>query len=145
MGTVVRLIWTIFQRALLPIALVGGGIVLVVYGAAYHTVTVVEEQEIEIETEPPMLLGPEFPGGDPELGGAPGFGPPGLEPPEFAPPFPIVHPPPEFAKRKVKVLVTEVEREPVVIREVTIGGLALSEPGRLERTYSGKPPSLCPT
>ena len=70
--------------------------------------------------------------------------PPGSEPPDFAPPFPV-QPPPELAKRKVKVLVTEVEREPVVIWEVTIGGLALAEPGTIERTYSGKPPSLCPT
>jgi hypothetical protein len=145
MGTVIRLLWAIVQRALVPIVLVGAGIALVVYGAAYHTVEVAEEQEIEIEVEPPMPFGPEFPGDDPELGGPPGFGPPGLEPPELAPPFPIVQPPPDFAKRQVKVLVTEVEREPVVIREVTIGGLVLLEPGTLERTYSGKPPSLCPT
>ncbi len=140
MGTVIRLLWAIVQRALVPIVLVGAGIALVVYGAAYHTVTVAEEQEIEIEVEPPMPFGPEFPGDDPELGG-----PPGSEPPEFAPPFPMDQLPPDLAKRKVKVLVTEVEREPVVIWEVTIGGLALLEPGTLTRTYSGKPPSLCPT
>ena len=32
-----------------------------------------------------------------------------------------------------------------LIREVTIGGVVLLESGKLRRTYTGEPPSLCPT
>ena len=40
--------------------------------------------------------------------------------------------------------VETVEGEPKLVREVTIGGLVLSD-GVLRRTYSGQPPSMCPT
>jgi len=38
-----------------------------------------------------------------------------------------------------------VESEPQLIREVTVGGVTLSDAGEIKRTYAGKPPSLCPT
>ena len=38
-----------------------------------------------------------------------------------------------------------VETEPQLIREVTVGGVTLSDAGEIKRTYAGKPPSLCPT
>ncbi len=37
------------------------------------------------------------------------------------------------------------ETEPQLIQEVTVGGLRLAEGGKIERTYSGDTPSLCPT
>lgn len=37
------------------------------------------------------------------------------------------------------------ETEPQLVREITVGGLTRGEDGRLQRTYSGDTPSLCPT
>ena len=42
-------------------------------------------------------------------------------------------------------LVAHIEPEWVLVREVTIGGVARLENGELKRTYSGQPPALCPT
>jgi len=41
----------------------------------------------------------------------------------------------------------DVREEPewVIVREVTVGGVVLLANGQLKRTYSGKPPSLCPS
>jgi hypothetical protein len=36
-------------------------------------------------------------------------------------------------------------REPAIIRDVTVGGLVRLDSGAIKRTYSGKPPSTCPT
>ncbi len=36
-------------------------------------------------------------------------------------------------------------QEPAVIRDVTVGGLVRLDSGAIKRTYSGKPPSACPT
>jgi hypothetical protein len=36
-------------------------------------------------------------------------------------------------------------REPAVIFDVTVGGLVRLDSGTIKRTYSGKPPSACPT
>ncbi len=36
-------------------------------------------------------------------------------------------------------------REPAIIRDVTVGGLVRLDSGAIKRTYSGKPPSACPT
>ena len=35
--------------------------------------------------------------------------------------------------------------EPQITREVTIGGLIRLSSGTIKRTYSGEPPSFCPT
>jgi hypothetical protein len=35
--------------------------------------------------------------------------------------------------------------EPVLIREVTVGGLMVDESGMLRKTYTGAPPRACPT
>jgi|WetSurMetagenome_2_1015567.scaffolds.fasta_scaffold414084_1 hypothetical protein len=37
------------------------------------------------------------------------------------------------------------EPESTIVREVTIGGVVLLANGHLKRTYTGKPPALCPT
>lgn len=44
-----------------------------------------------------------------------------------------------------KMLVSQDEREYVLVREVTVGGIARLADGQLRRTYSGQPPSLCPS
>ena len=46
---------------------------------------------------------------------------------------------------KETVIITEPESEPTLIREVSFGGVTLLASGELMRTYSGEPPSLCPT
>lgn len=146
---------TIFQRALLPTVMLGLGIASLVWGAKHHVLEVFEEQEIEISVAPPpemvqptappmgMPMGPDAMGGGmmPGFPGDPGFGPPGM-----AGPAPIMAgPPPEVQKIKQIVMISKEEPENQVVFEITIGGLALLETGELKRTYTGAPPSLCPT
>jgi hypothetical protein len=62
-------------------------------------------------------------------------------------PRPFPQGPPQFSNKTLQKT-TEVvinQSEPELIREVTVGGVALNESGKIKRTYSGKPPSLCPT
>ncbi|HPM80396.1 MAG TPA: hypothetical protein PLF81_06830 [Candidatus Anammoximicrobium sp.] len=129
-------------RAAVPLVLLAGGIASLAYGVARHTAVVSVEQEIEIDLAAPP--GMEFPGVE---GGAPGFGPPGFEPgmaaPDFPPPF--LQLPPELSKVKEKVIVSEPSSELTLIREVTFGGVVRLDTGVLWRTYTGDPPSLCPT
>lgn len=127
--------------------MLGLGIGSFVWGTNHHVLEIYEEQEIEISIAPPpeMMMPPGFPG-DPEGGMEPGFpGAPGFEEPGFGgpPPF-MAGPPPELQKVKQLVWVSKDEPESRAVFEVTIGGLAFVE-GELQRTYSGAPPSLCPT
>jgi len=134
------LVWGL--RAAVPLVLLAGGIASLAYGVARHTAVVSVEQEIEIDLAPPP--GMEFPG---EQGGVPGFGPPGFEPgvpgPDF--PAPFLQLPPELSKVKEKVIISEPSSELTLIREVTFGGVVRLDTGALWRTYTGDPPSLCPT
>jgi hypothetical protein len=41
--------------------------------------------------------------------------------------------------------ITFIETEPELVREVTYGGVTRLPTGQTKRTYTGKPPSLCPT
>ena len=41
--------------------------------------------------------------------------------------------------------VVTLDSEWAVVRDVTVGGVILLPDGHLKRTYSGKPPALCPT
>jgi len=127
--------WARILRAIPPLILLGGGIASVIYGAMYHTVPVSEEQEIEISLAPPPMPG--FPGEPPfeEPFGEPSFG----GPPD------MMAPPPFLEKVKETIVVTEEEREFKLIREVTFGGVTLLASGDIMRTYTGAPPSLCPT
>lgn len=152
-----RLIRTILRRGLLPIVMLGLGIASLVGGAKHHVLEIYEEQEITISIAPPpemmQPMGPPgFPGG-PDGGMEPGFpGQPGFEDPDFGdpqgmggmPPF-MAGPPPELQTVTQIVLVSTEEPESRAVFEITIGGLALLETGELQRTYSGAPPSLCPT
>ena len=131
--------WRIVVRLILPALLLVGGIASLIYGAKYHTAPVVEEKEIEVSLAPPM--------GD---GFLPGFeGPPGFPPPLEGPPglmSPMIELPPELMKQKQIISITKEEPESILIREITVGGVALLDSGELKRTYSGEaPPSLCPT
>jgi hypothetical protein len=136
--------WRIFRRVMLPLLVLAVGVVVLVHGVKKHTAHVFEEQEIEITIAPPPTPflqpgGPPGFGGPPGMGGMPGFdGPPGAMPPFGAPP-------PELRKVKQKIFVGKDEPEMAIVRDVTIGGLVLLDSGDLRRTYSGQPPSLCPT
>jgi hypothetical protein len=44
-----------------------------------------------------------------------------------------------------KYLAVQDEPERVLVREITIGGVTRLANGQLKRTYSGKPPLLCPS
>ena len=148
--------WKSVLRALLPIAVFLGALGLLIYGMRFHFVPVSQEEEIEVSIAPPTPFVP------PPIPGQPGEGPVFVDPFQRAlPPF--------LQTIKTKVIVTENESEPTLIREVTFGGVALltlqpdnevarevtfggvwnwsarRTSGSLMRTYSGQPPSLCPT
>jgi hypothetical protein len=128
------LIATILRRGLLPIVMLGLGIASLVWSAKHHVLEIYEEQEIKISLEMMQPMGPPgFPGG-PDGGMEPGF----------MPPF-MAGPPPELQTVTFFELVSKEEPESQAVFEITIGGLALLETGELRRTYSGAPPSLCPT
>ena len=129
--------WKSILRALLPIVLFAGAIGLLIYGARLHFVPVSHQEEIEVSIAPPT------PFATPPIPGQPLFGQPG-EGPLFVDPFQGA-PPPFLQTIKAKVIVAENESEPTLVREVTFGGVARLSSGSLMRTYTGQPPSLCPT
>jgi hypothetical protein len=140
----------VFFRAAIPLVLLASGIASLVYGVGHHSADVSVEQEIEIDLAPPPGIEP--PGW--EGFGPPGFGPPGegFDPagPAFGDPAlagmpPWLGPPPELSKVKEKFILTENASELSLIREITFGGVRRLSSGVLWRTYSGAPPSLCPT
>jgi hypothetical protein len=56
--------------------------------------------------------------------------------------------PPQFLKKTVVETKEETIflADPALIRDATFGGIVFNEDKQtLKRTYSGKPPSLCPT
>lgn len=129
-------------RVVVPLTLLAGGVAALVYGGVYHAAAVSVEQEIEIDLAPP-------PGVEPPGFGMPGEGfppaEPGVDDPALASPPPWLAPPPELTKVKQKVIVTDDVPEWALIREVTFGGVTRLSSGVLWRTYTGDPPSLCPT
>ena len=121
----------ILQRLVLPVLLIVAGAAAVIYGVKYHSTPVFEEIEVEKSVMVPAPF--------------PAFPPPG----QFSPlgegaPFPDA--PPLVSKLvTLKDQKSVPEFEPALVREVTFGGVALGESGKLWRTYTGAPPSLCPT
>jgi hypothetical protein len=105
-----------------PLVLILIGVGQVIYGVGFRTAPVTREEEGPPRPPPMPEPRPAFPfmGGD-------------------APPPPPPPPVPE------KLLVTEQESELQLIREVSIGGVTRLSSGELKRTYTGAPPSLCPT
>ena len=123
--------WAIVRRAILPALLVIGGVASLIYGAIFHSAPVLEERETKTTIEIPMGFPSEAPLGDAFSPGDTPFGGP-----------------PPFVKQAVTRidLVTLVESEPALMREVSVGGVVLLASGELKRTYSGtKGPSLCPS
>ncbi len=118
--------WAFIRRVVLPGLLLIGGLASLIYGARFHYLPVLtkETKEKTIDVPAPFSqIPPPFPG-------AQGF-----------------DGPPQFRKQTVKSTeeVTITVSEPAIIRDVTVGGVALNKFHELERTYSGKAPSLCPT
>ena len=108
------------------------GVSLLVYGAAVSRHDVLSEEMVTPSPPPEMPFFGPGPGG-------PGPGGPGGAMPPF------MRPPPRPPAEPVKVLRTITEREPKLVLEATRGGLMRMADGRLKRTYSGAPPSGCPT
>jgi len=140
--------WKISLRGILSLLLLTGGIASFTYGVKYHIREVIEEQEIEISIEIPEMTMDQSqfddqmgePGfeGEQGFGGEPGFDGP---PPDMM--FPGL--PPEMQKVTQVVMIGKEETEMVILRDLTVGGIVLLPSGKLKRTYTGKPPSLCPT
>ncbi len=102
-------------KVLLGVFLVSVGLSLIVYGVRFHSEPVLVEQEVE---------------------------PPAAEP---APPLFFTSRPPVIAPPAGKELVSLRESEPHLIREITVGGVTRLDSGEIKRTYTGKPPTACPT
>lgn len=122
--------WAFLRRTAPPIVLLLAGAALIVVGATHHDTKVVYE---DTYIPPPPPPPPEPP---PGLRGPGGFGP--RMP--FMPPEPPA-PPPE----PVLVFRTIIMPERQIILEATRGGVVRLADGRIKRTYSGAPPSGCPT
>ena len=138
-------------RATVPLVLLLAGVASLVYGLGYHLAIVSVEHEIEIDlTPPPPPPGMDMHGGmdmHPGPGVDPsGFGPPGegFGDPWLEEPPPWLAPPQELLTMRDTVVVSEQTAEPHLILEITYGGVRLDD-GVLWRTYTGEPPSLCPT
>jgi hypothetical protein len=118
---------TLVQRSI-PILLLVAGTASTIYGSRFHAQVVLEEREEEVEVLIPLAgaggMGLQMPGAE--------QGPGGLQ---------------DFIKEKRihKVLEEKIVPEWALCREVSIGGVKLLESGELQQTYSGRPPSLCPT
>jgi hypothetical protein len=140
----VRLLKTIAQREIWAVAmlLAGGGALC--YGWLFRTVEVFQEEEREETVWVPAPFGAEA---------APSEQPPA---PEGADPFRSPpDEPPGVVKQKITAKYWQPHFQPewVVVRDVTFGGLTrfvdVDKDGKqevqLRRTYTGTPPSLCPT
>lgn len=150
-------------RRLLPIAFLLAGLGSLLYGALFHVVTVEEEKEREISIMVPAPFGPgeapgerreEAPPSPPPM--PPADGDPFQTPPPGAArddgaanPFenhaPLLPPGMKLEKVTEKYVESGEDPEWVIIREVTFGGVVRLANGTLKRTYSGKPPALCPS
>ena len=142
------------KRFLAMVFLLLGGAGSLLYGSFCHRVTVEEDKQREISIAVPTMS--EFgdtsfePGGDTMAGDIDPFHTPsdGGDPSENPfenPPGPPVPFGMRFEKVTEKYVESSEEWEPTIVWEVTIGGVVRMANGPLKRTYSGKPPALCPT
>ena len=107
---------------LVALVVVLGATGMIVYAVGFHSLPVLAEQKVDMSGfAPPEMLPPGLPDD---------FGPPGGEPEPF----------PDMMET-----VTLDESEPALVHEVTYGGVARTSSGEIQRTYTGKPPSQCPT
>ena len=138
--------WAMIRRTALPVLLLLGGGTLLAYGVKFHSLSVVAEEQVEqiVEIPSPFAIQPPFPGA----------------PPDFPGPPPLLDEPPPIVEKVIATIrETKEKSEPTLIREVTVGGVALTREestvsifgvillasGELKQTYSGEIPSLCPT
>ena len=142
---------TTAKRKICPIALLLCGCGALVYGGMFHTAQVYVEQEREVSMPVPTLFGL---GDEPseDAGATSGDDTSGEEVDPFLSPSEKPTPPPaaDIASRKVmkvteKYWVARPAPEWLIAEDMTVGGLERAVDGQLRRTYSGKPPSLCPT
>jgi len=120
---------------ILPVVLILVGLGQLIYAVGYHTTPVLTEREAE---QPAPSHQDPMPLSDPGPDGLP----PGIAPPDFPDEPPVDDPVPEPPEEAV---VTVAEAELRIIQEVTVGGITRLASGELKRTYSGRPPSRCPT
>lgn len=143
-----------------------GGLAAILYGSLWHVATVEVEKTREISIAVPTLGG--FAEPSSQHGGPPNAIPPqqpwnngaspddidpfggGNQPPGMENPFeqPAARQPaPSMKFETVTEAYVEASEEPewAIVHEVTVGGVVRLANGRLKRTYTGKPPSLCPT
>jgi hypothetical protein len=143
-----------------------GGLGSILYGSLYHEAMVEVDKTREISIAIPTLTG--F-GESPSGHGGPSSGMPGGQPwgddpaagdvdpfrggsqqPNAENPFENAAMMPSLPGIKYETVTetyAEAREEPewAIVRDVTIGGIVRLANGQLKRTYSGKPPSLCPT
>lgn len=127
-------------RRAAPFVALALGAVMIVFAVAWNRVPVIvppEEAEaeasaVEPDAPPPPPPGIIFPD---DTGG--GF----IFPDEPAPPQPSENLAEEGVAEATIVISTENE----IIRETTRGGVTLNDDGEVERTYTGRPPQVCPT
>lgn len=148
--------------SLVPLLLIAVGVASVIYGARYRLVPVlgkqvevqVVEQEEEVAIPVPSPFGPVVPEGlaEPDAEGRP----PATSEMEA---FPGLLEPPSIKVKKITYVpnrvikeVTDEEPEPVLVWEVTVGGVVRTETGVVMRTYGptedggpARPLSLCPS
>jgi hypothetical protein len=118
--------WSIVRRAISPALLLIGGVIALVYGTLYHRVPVLEETESQTTIDVPLEIPIPSPYGDNS---------------PFDSPQAVIKKTVTRIDRNIKI-----EPEGTIVREVTVGGVALQESGAIKRTYTGdKGPALCPT
>ncbi len=118
--------WLFIRCAILPGLLILGGLASLIYGARFHYLPVITKEAAKKNIDIPAALS-QIPQ---PFSGAQGFGAPAQTQKQTV--------------RSMEVVLIKIS-EPALIRDVTVGGVALNKSDKLERTYSGKAPSLCPT
>ncbi len=125
----------VILRTMPALGLFSVGIGFLVYGLGYHTVPVGDNRQIEGDLASPL---------QPDRDNAP-LSPGDQDASSFGGTPVAVLPSARMNKAIETVLVTEDTTEARLNREVSVGGVTLWETGEIRRTYTGKPPSLCPT
>jgi hypothetical protein len=154
------------------ILLLAGGCGSLLYGLCFHKATITQEGKREVSIAVPILsgfgdapverrenVGAKLPERSPGTGdnataddrnpfqplSADATGAQGSENPFEGPAASPAPPDVRFQKVTQTFVVAREEPEWAIVRDVTVGGIARLPDGQLKRTYSGKPPSLCPS
>ena len=129
------------RRIIALVFFLAAGVGSLLYGSLFHRVTVDVEKQREISIAVPTFPGPGEMPFQPQ-----GFAAPGGMPPSGGPMQDFSMPPGLKMETVIeKYSEAQEESEWTVVWEVTIGGVTRLANGQLKRTYSGKPPALCPT